>query len=145
MQPREQDCTPSRCQPRDRMNQNWPKSGPQFILFWWAGFGPNLGLFYLLLADIWPGYDPHCGKDLANRSYPPKCHHSLRYVGLMNAYAVGRIWARTGLLPGNQPMRRNVGVLLSSLNLLAIPSVIPCKQIMYQSVVCWRSDWILNL
>ncbi|XP_071059130.1 uncharacterized protein [Pseudochaenichthys georgianus] len=37
---------------------------------------------------------------LANRSGAPKCHHSMRYVGQMKVFCVGRIWAKPFLLSG---------------------------------------------
>ena len=49
------------------------------------------GLCFLLLANMWPSG----GSDLANRSGPPKSHHSTWYVGRMNVSGVCQIWATT--------------------------------------------------
>lgn len=48
----------------------------QVCVFWmWASFG--LSVFFLVDIQL------ACGPDLGNRSGPPKCHHSMRYVGWM--------------------------------------------------------------
>ena len=37
------------CQPRaNQINQNWSRSRPQLILFWWAGSGPDSGQFRII-------------------------------------------------------------------------------------------------
>ena len=65
-------------------------------VFWvWA----SSGLSGLFLVDIWLA----CGPDLGNSSGPPKCHHSMQYVGQMTVpkvLGVGQIWATAVLLSG---------------------------------------------
>ncbi len=51
------------------------------------------------MALLWPAFGP----DLANRSGPPKCHHSTLHVGqiiIPHVPDVGRIWANNTLLSG---------------------------------------------
>ncbi len=51
------------------------------------------------MALLWPVF----GSDLANRSGPPKCHHSTPHVAqiiILHVPDVGRIWADNMLLSG---------------------------------------------
>ncbi len=76
--------------------QVWAGSGPQ--QFWCLGQFCFICFFYGgHAALIWL----NCGPNLANRSGPPKCHHSTRHVGQMKTSSVGRIWATAILLSGN--------------------------------------------
>ncbi len=103
------------------MKQNWPTSGPQFTVqrvcgpdesvkcgpdlghsnfHVWARCGPVLLHFFFFYgwhsALLWL----NCGPNLANRSGPPKCHHSTQYVGQMKMSSVGRFWATAILVSG---------------------------------------------
>ncbi len=62
------------------------RSGPELNSMW-PRFGPVL--LYLVYSWLTLGL-PFCGPNLANRSGPPKCHHSLQYVGRSKVLDLGQ-------------------------------------------------------
>ncbi len=68
---------------------------------------------------------PAFGLDLANRSGPPKCHHSTPHVGqiiIPHVPDVGRIWAEIMLLSGTGVIKYNTGCVVFNTFVFSVDS-----------------------